>query len=144
MATQFRIEFLSPSKKVASYDATSMIIPGKVGYMTILPDHATMVSELAVGEVTVRTLDGKVEKLFLSGGYLKLEDNRVLVLADVAETYAEIDLKRAEKALSRAEERLENKDISKSIDVSRANLSKDRAEFSIKIVEVMAELSRDL
>ena len=43
-----------------------------------------MVSELAVGEVTVRTTDGKVEKLFLSGGYLKLDDNKVLVLADVA------------------------------------------------------------
>ena len=144
MATQFKIEFLSPSKKVASYDATSMIIPGKVGYMTILPDHATMVSELAVGEVTVRTVGGKVEKLFLSGGYLKLDDNKVLVLADVAETYTEIDLDRAEKALKRAQERLENKDISKSIDVNRANLSKDRAEFRIKIVEVMAELSRNL
>ena len=136
MATQFKIEFLSPSKKVASYDATSMIIPGKVGYMTILPDHATMVSELAVGEVTIQKADGNVEKLFLSGGYLKIEDNKVLVLADVAETYTEIDLNRAEEALKELKRDLDNKDISKSIDVNRANMSKDRAEFRIKIVKV--------
>lgn len=144
MATQFKIEFLSPSKKVASYDATSMIIPGKVGYMTILPDHATMVSELAVGEVTIQKADRNVEKLFLSGGYLKIEDNKVLVLADVAETSSDIDLNRAEESLVRAQKRLDNKDISKSIDVNRANMSKDRAEFRIKIVKLMSELSRNL
>ena len=144
MATQFKIEFLSPSKKVASYDATSMIIPGKVGYMTILPDHATMVSELAVGEVTIQKAYRNVEKLFLSGGYLKIEDNKVLVLADVAETSSDIDLNRAEESLVRAQKRLDNKDISKSIDVNRANMSKDRAEFRIKIVKLMSELSRNL
>ena len=144
MATQFKVEFLSPSKKVASLDATSMIIPGKAGYMTILPDHATMVAELSVGEVTVQTVEGKVEKLFLSGGYLKIEGDKTLVLADVAETHSDIDLKRAEDALKRAEERLSSKDITKTFDMDRANSARDRAEFRIKIVQLMAELSRNL
>ena len=42
-----------------------MIIPGKMGYMTILPDHATMVSELAMGEITIQSTAGKVELSYL-------------------------------------------------------------------------------
>ena len=144
MASQFKIEILSPSNKVASYDATSMIIPGKMGYMTILPDHATMVSELAVGEITIRTTQGSVEKVFLSGGYLKIEEDKALVLADIAEVGSAIDIARAEKSLDRAKARLENKDITQTVDIHRANRSRERAEFRIKVAKVMADISRNL
>lgn len=77
----FQIEITTPEKLVASRQADYAEIPGKDGYLGILPGHAALLSELGSGEVKV-TSAGKTESFAISGGYLEVRDNQVRVLAD--------------------------------------------------------------
>lgn len=77
----FQIDITTPEKLVVSRRADYAEIPGKDGYMGILPGHAALLSELGQGELKV-TSAGKVETFTVSGGYLEVRDNHVRVLAD--------------------------------------------------------------
>ena len=81
MAATFHIEIVTPERMVASSDAEYAEIPGKDGYMGILPDHAALLSELGDGDLSY-TLSGKKEKFHVSGGYVEIRDNHVRVLTD--------------------------------------------------------------
>jgi F-type H+-transporting ATPase subunit epsilon len=76
-----------------------------MGELVILPGHAQMVSELGVG---VLALDAEEkEVLFVSGGYLDIQSDKVVILADVVERPQDIDVDRAKKAADRAQHRLD-------------------------------------
>jgi F-type H+-transporting ATPase subunit epsilon len=77
----FQIEITTPEKLVASKQADYAEVPGKDGYLGILPGHAALLSELGSGEVKV-TSGGKIESFSVTGGYLEVRDNKVRVLAD--------------------------------------------------------------
>jgi F-type H+-transporting ATPase subunit epsilon len=81
VATEFRIEIATPERQVAKAMAESAQIPGKDGYLGILPDHAALLSELGEGELSY-TYKGQVEKMQVSGGYVEVRENHVRVLAD--------------------------------------------------------------
>jgi F-type H+-transporting ATPase subunit epsilon len=83
MAATFEIEVVTPERQVVKQNAESAQIPGKDGYLGILPDHAALLSELGEGELSY-TLAGKTEKLTVSGGYVEVRNNHVRVLADSA------------------------------------------------------------
>ena len=84
MADTFQIEIATPEKLVVNQAAESAQIPGKDGYMGILPGHAALLSELGQGELSY-TLGGKTDRLQISGGYVEVRDNHVRVLADKVE-----------------------------------------------------------
>ncbi|MEQ1887048.1 MAG: ATP synthase F1 subunit epsilon, partial [Bryobacteraceae bacterium] len=73
----------TPEKLVLSDRAESAQIPGKDGYMGILPGHAALLSELGAGKLSV-TAGGKTQDFQISGGYIEIRDNHVRVLADSA------------------------------------------------------------
>jgi F-type H+-transporting ATPase subunit epsilon len=81
VASTLRIEIVTPEKLVVSQDADYVEIPGKDGYMGILPEHAALLSELGEGELSYM-LAGKKESCKVSGGYVEIRDNHVRVLAD--------------------------------------------------------------
>jgi F-type H+-transporting ATPase subunit epsilon len=84
MADTFHIQIATPEKLVLDTQVQSAQIPGKDGYMGILPGHAALLSELGVGTLSV-TAAGKTEDFQISGGYVEVRDNHVRVLADKAE-----------------------------------------------------------
>jgi F-type H+-transporting ATPase subunit epsilon len=140
MANDFIVKIVSPSAKVAETRAKSLIIPGSQGFMTILPDHADMVAELGIGQITLTSENQRPSEFFLSGGFVEVEGNEVTVLADVVEKSSLIDLERAKTSRERALERL-NK-ANGSIDTDRANLSLKRAEVRIMIAQTLASVSK--
>ncbi|MEO5922689.1 MAG: ATP synthase F1 subunit epsilon [Bryobacteraceae bacterium] len=77
----FQIDITTPEKLVVSKQADFAEIPGKDGYMGILPGHAALLSELGSGELKV-TSGGKTESFTVTGGYVEVRDNQVRVLAD--------------------------------------------------------------
>ncbi len=81
MADLLQIEIATPERRVASQSCESAQIPGKDGYMGILPGHAALLSELGEGELSY-TLAGKTETFKISGGYVEIRDNHIRVLAD--------------------------------------------------------------
>ena len=81
MADTFEIAIATPDKLVVSQRAEYAEIPGKDGYMGILPGHAALLSELGAGTLTI-TLSGKTDSYNVNGGYVEVRDDHVRVLAD--------------------------------------------------------------
>ena len=84
MAETFEIEIATPEKLVARQQAETAQIPGKDGYMGVLPGHAPLLSELGAGQLSI-TLGGRTDNYNITGGYVEIRDNHVRVLADRAE-----------------------------------------------------------
>ena len=84
MADTFEIEIATPEKLVARQQAETAQIPGKDGYMGVLPGHAPLLSELGAGQLTI-TLSGRTDSYTITGGYVEIRDDHVRVLADRAE-----------------------------------------------------------
>ena len=84
MADTFQIDIATPEKLLLQQTVQSAQIPGKDGYMGILPGHAALLSELGEGTLSV-TADGQTRNFTITGGYVEVRDNHVRVLADSAE-----------------------------------------------------------
>ena len=84
MSDTFEIEIATPEKLIARERAEEAQIPGKDGYMGILPDHAALLSELGEGDLSFVS-GGQTRTYKITGGYVEVRDNHVRVLADRAE-----------------------------------------------------------
>lgn len=118
MADTFQLEIVTPEKKVVETRAEEVQIPGKNGYLGVLPGHAPLITELAVGEIKYRE-SGSAEKLLaVAWGFAEVLPDKVTILAETAERPAEIDVDRARRAKENAEKELTSGDI--NVDVDRA------------------------
>ncbi len=134
MADTFQLEIVTPEKKVVATAAEEIQIPGKNGYLGVLPGHAPLITELAVGEITYRENAGsnlKEERLAVAWGFAEVLPNKVTILAETAERPSEIDVARAQKAKERAEQRLTSGET--SVDVDRALDSLHRADTRLDV-----------
>jgi F-type H+-transporting ATPase subunit epsilon len=75
------VQITTPEKLVFEKEADYAEIPGKDGYMGILPGHAALLSELGAGELKL-TVGGIIESFQITGGYVEIRDDKVRVLAD--------------------------------------------------------------
>jgi F-type H+-transporting ATPase subunit epsilon len=97
----FTVDIVTPERVVVHDEATSLVAPGVVGSFGILPNHAPLLSELAIGELRYRRNSGQEQRLAIGGGFLQVFNNQVTVLADTAERAEEINTERARRALER-------------------------------------------
>jgi F-type H+-transporting ATPase subunit epsilon len=104
MAT-IRLEIVTPEKMVFSEDVDVILAWGVEGQLGILPHHAPLMTMLQPGDLVFRK-GGKEEALTISGGFLEVRPDKVVILADACERAEEIDLARAEAAKQRAQEAL--------------------------------------
>lgn len=134
MADAFQLEIVTPEKKVVNTAAEEVQIPGKGGYLGILPGHAPLITELAVGEITFRESAGSSsteQRLAVAWGFAEVLPDKVTILAETAERPSEIDAGRARRAKERAEQRLSSGDP--NVDVERALDALQRAEARLDV-----------
>ncbi len=132
MADTFELEIVTPEKLVVKDVAEEAQIPGKNGYLGILPGHAPLITELAVGEITYR-LGGQTKHVSVAWGFAEVLPNKLTILAETAERPDEIDVARAEKAKSRAEQELKSGATDLNYDDIQAAL--ERAETRIEVAK---------
>ena len=124
MADAIRLDIVTPAGILLSEEVSYIQAPGGMGLFGILKDHAPLMTSLDIGGVKY-TKDGKDCYLAVSGGFLEVKDNVVIILADAAERAEDIDTARAKAAEERARDRLEHK--TDDLDVRRAQLALARA-----------------
>jgi F-type H+-transporting ATPase subunit epsilon len=107
MADTFELEIVTPEKLVVKDVAEEAQIPGKNGYIGVLPGHAPLITELAVGEITYR-LGTQVKHVSVAWGFAEVLPDKTTILAETAERPEEIDVNRAERAKDRAEKELQS------------------------------------
>ncbi len=127
-----RLDIVTAERAVYSEEVEIVVAPGIEGQLGILPHHTPLMTTLVPGELRVRK-GGEETLLAITGGFLEVRPDRVIILADAAERDEEIDLARAEAAKKRAEERLAHP--TPEIDIARAEAALNRALARIKVAE---------
>ena len=125
LPTQIQLEVVTPERQLVHEAVLSVTVPGKRGYLGILPGHAPLLSELQPGELAYSEAH-VTHYLSVSWGFIEVVSERVIVLAQTAEHAEEIDVDRAQQAKQRAEERLNNVTAT-DIDFERARAALTRA-----------------
>lgn len=124
---------VSPSSLVAKEKAHSVAFPGHEGYLDIRQNHTDFLTQMSSGLVTLKG-DGAEKKFFVSGGYAQVKENKIILLADVADSSENIDKKRAENSEKRARERL-SKAADGTVQIQRALASLKRAQGRISLYQ---------
>lgn len=128
MTRTIKFEITTPEKKVYSEDVEQITIPTLEGEITVLPGHIPLVAALKAGEL--RVIKNKEEiPMAVSGGFIEVTPDKVVVLADSAEHAEEIDEKRAEEAKARAAKLMTEKKF-------------DAEEFAVLSAKIEKELAR--
>jgi F-type H+-transporting ATPase subunit epsilon len=132
MADSFQLEIVTPEKLVVRDRVEEMQIPGKNGYLGILPGHAPLISELAVGQISYRN-GSETHYLCVAWGFAEVLPDKVTILAETAERGEDVDCARAQKAKERAEKRLTSGDP--EVDVPRAQDALARASARLEVAQ---------
>ena len=125
MPGKFRLEIVTPQAERFAGDVIALRVPAYEGSLGVMAQHAPMLIEVVPGVIHITPLEGPTEVLGVAGGFLEVGENRAILLADAAERPEEIDIRRAEAARKRAENRL--KEQHKHVDLDRAELALKRA-----------------
>jgi len=128
----FRLEVVTAERMVFADDVSEVVAWGVEGQLGILPHHAPLMTMLRPGDLVIKR-DNEEEYLALSGGFLEVRPDKVIVLADACERAEEIDVARAEAAKRRAEETL--KERPPEVDTAAAEAALLRSLARLRVAE---------
>ena len=130
--TLLRVVLVTAQQRLYDGQAEMVNAPGGEGQLGILPRHAPLLTTLKSGELRIRN-NGVDEGIFVSGGFLEVNDNTVTILADDAERASEIDEAAAQEARNRAQATLDQRQGGEAtID---AQIALDRAVGRLRVAE---------
>jgi F-type H+-transporting ATPase subunit epsilon len=127
-----RLDIVTAEREVFSDEVDEVVAPGVEGQLGILPHHAPLMTTLLPGELLVKK-GGEEFYLAISGGFIEVRPDRIIILADAAERVEEIDIARAEEAKRRAEERLAERPP--GVDMARAEAALRRSLIRLRVAE---------
>jgi len=128
-----KLEIVTAERLIYSEDVNMVVAPGVMGYLGILPHHAPLMTMLQPGELRIKKESEEIS-LAVTGGFMEVRQDKILVLADAAERAEEIDIARAEAAKKRAEDRLKERGMV-GVDHLRAELALHRSLARLKVAE---------
>ena len=132
---KIKLEIISPNKVVNSADIDMLIVRSIAGDLGIMPKHAPLLAGL-VPHAMRAMIDGTENLIAVSGGFIQVQPDKIIVLASAAELPIEIDINRAKKAYERAQKRLEsfkeNPEVKGDVDTLRARAALERAKARLK------------
>ena len=118
MANTIHVDVVSAEESIYSGEATFVALPGEAGELGIYPRHTPLITRIKPGSVRVEAAGGGEEFIFVAGGILEVQPNRVTVLSDTAIRGKDLDEEKANAAKREAEEALKN--AKSEIDMARA------------------------
>jgi F-type H+-transporting ATPase subunit epsilon len=125
-----KFEIVTPERVVSKQEVLQISVPTTSGEITILPDHIPLVSILKPGVIEVKRTDNIVEIISVSGGFIEVLKDKVVILADTAERAEELDEARIKDAQKRAEE------------LKKTAKSTDDIDFAVVAAKIEKELAR--
>lgn len=125
----FRLDIVSPEHELFSGQASRLFVTGSQGELEILYGHAPLLTDLAPGRVWIVKADGSEDGLVINGGFLEVQPEITIVLADVAIRAADMDEAKAHEVQVETERKIANK--ATGIDYQKAH-----AELAIALAEL--------
>ena len=125
------VDVVSAEAMIFSGDARFVALPGEAGELGILPKHTPLITRIKPGSVRIELPNGDEEFVFVAGGILEVQPDRVTVLSDTAIRGKDLDDKKAEEARAAAEEALKN--AKSEVDLARA-----QSELAVMAAQIAA------
>jgi F-type H+-transporting ATPase subunit epsilon len=129
MAT-FKLEIVTAERMVYSEDIDALVAWGVGGQLGILPHHAPLMTMLQPGDLMIRK-NKEEEYLAITGGFLEVRPDKVIILADACERADEIDIARAEEAKKRAQETMKAGPLTAEAAAAEAALRRSLARLKV-------------
>ena len=127
----FHVDVVSAEASIFSGEARFVVLPGEAGELGIYPRHTPLITRVKPGSVRIVTADGGEEFVFIAGGILEVQPNRVTVLSDTAVRGKDLDEEKAIEAKAAAEEALKNAR-------SEIDLAKAQSELAVMAAQIAA------
>jgi len=128
----FKLEIVTAERMVYSDEVSAVVAWGVEGQLGILPHHAPLMTMLQPGDLLIRK-DKEEEYFAISGGFLEVRPDKVIILADACERADEINIARAEEAKKRAQETMKAAPL--SVEAAAAEASLRRSLARLKVAE---------
>ncbi len=141
MAKTIKIEVVSSEKSLYSGEAAMVVVPGEGGELGILPGHAPLLARIKLGVLKINMPDGEEEFIYVSGGVLEVQPDKITVLADVAERGDALDEARAEEARRAAESKLHDGG-GKGMDYAAAQAELAQAVAQLQAIQKLRRKAR--
>ena len=125
------VDVVSAEEAIFSGEAKFVALPGEAGELGIYPRHTPLISRIKAGSVRIELADGSEEFVFVAGGILEVQPNRVTVLSDTAVRGKDLDDEKANEAKAAAEEALKN--AKGELDIARA-----QSELAVMAAQIAA------
>lgn len=128
---KLQLQLVTPERTVLTEEVVSLACPTTDGQITLLPGHAPLVATLKAGELVAKNSAGQEHNIHVDGGFIQVQNQgrEIIILADAAEHFYEIDVARAEEAKLEAEQTLKEQTLSDE-------------EYAIAAAELQRSLSR--
>jgi F-type H+-transporting ATPase subunit epsilon len=131
MAKTFQVDIVSAEQQIYSGEATMVIAPGEAGELGILPEHMPLLTRIKPGTVRVQPAGGGEEEvIYVSGGMMEVQPDRVTVLADTSVRAHDLDEAKAMEAERLAKEALVNRTGKMEIAQAQAELAEAAAQIA--------------
>ena len=130
MAKTFQVDIVSAEQQIFSGAAEMVIAPGEAGELGILPEHAPLLTRIKPGTVRIKQAGGEEEVIYVSGGMMEVQPDRVTVLADTSVRAHDLDEAKAMEAERLAKEALANRAGGMEIAKAQAELAEAAAQLS--------------
>jgi F-type H+-transporting ATPase subunit epsilon len=130
VANTIHVDVVSAEEQIFSGEAEFVILPGVMGELGIYPRHTPLLTAIKPGALRVKLPDQDREELvFVQGGFLEVQPNRVTVLADTAIRAKDLDEVKALEAKKAAEEAMQNQNSKEEIAAAEAELASAMAQL---------------
>jgi F-type H+-transporting ATPase subunit epsilon len=126
----FKLEIVTAERMIFSDDVSAVIAWGVQGQLAILPHHAPLMTMLQPGDLMIRK-DKEEEYVVITGGFLEVRPDKVIILADACERIDEIDIARAEEAKKRAQETMKAAPLTAEAASAEASLRRSLARLKV-------------
>ena len=126
------LEVMCPDRTFYHGNVTMVEFNTIEGYIGVYPEHIPLATVLASGIMTIHEENGDIKQAAVHEGFAKITQDKVMVLAEIAEWPDEIDLNRAEEAKIRAERRLDGQESGMDIQRAEVALKKSLTRISLK------------
>jgi F-type H+-transporting ATPase subunit epsilon len=136
MAKLINIDIVTPDKKIFEGKIRGLTAPGIDGEFGVLPDHASFATVLAPGVVEISMEDGKKDLMAVSGGYVEVTREKVILLVESAERPEEVDIETLKRRKEEQEKMLKAKD-KKDVDYDSIQISLIKEMSRLKAAEML-------
>lgn len=129
-----KTQILTPNGQIFEGEVEGVQVPGELGSFEIKKNHASIVSLLDIGPLRIQDDAGKSYHFAVNGGFVEVDNNNIIVMAESAELKDNIDFERAKEAAERAQKRIV--EANKETDTKRAEMALKRAVNRLKLADL--------